>query len=339
MKASRSLWFTAPRQISFRESVLASVRDGEVEIRTLFSGISHGTEMLVYRGQVSQDLETDPTIGSIEGSFGFPIKYGYASVGEVVDMGPGVGDLRKGDIVFAYHPHETGYVMPGSQALKLPAELPPQLGIFVANLETALNCILDADIKIGESVVIFGQGVVGLLITQLAQRCGAARILTVDKIEARRALSLRMGAVASFDPARDDLFQAIREHTDGVGADVAIEASGSPEALNDAIRTAAFEGTVVVVSWYGTKPATLYLGDEFHRNRIRIRSSQVSYLAPALTPRWSINRRRSFVLQLLSGLNLAELISHIYPFAEAHQAYERIDKSPEEVLQVVLEYV
>jgi len=131
----------------------------------------------------------------------------------------------------------------------------------------------------------------------------------------------------------------IRQHTGGIGADVTIEASGSPDALDDAIKTSAFQGTVVVVSWYGTKPVTLSLGEEFHRNRIRIKSSQVSHLDPALTPRWSIERRRNLALQLLSELCLTDLISHVYHFTEAQQAYEEIDRHPEEVLQVILKYV
>jgi threonine dehydrogenase-like Zn-dependent dehydrogenase len=148
-----------------------------------------------------------------------------------------------------------------------------------------------------------------------------------------------LGADVAFDPMADDVPQAIRENTEGRGADVIVEASGSPEALNEAIKVVAFQGTVVVVSWYGIKPVALSLGEEFHRNRIRIKSSQVSYIDPALTPRWSAKRRMSLALKLLPQLNLEGLISHIYPFEEAPKAYEKIDKNPEEVLQVILKYV
>lgn len=339
MRVARSIWFTAPKEVTYKERVLHSPKGNEIEIRTLFSGISHGTEMLIYRGQAPTNLELDPSISTMEGSFSFPIKYGYSSVGEVADLGAKAANFGKGDIVFAHNPHETEYVIPEDLAVKLPNRLSCQQGIFLANLETAINCILDAGINLGEDVAVFGQGVVGLLITQLVRRSGAGKIFTVDKIEHRRNLSLRLGADVAFDPMADDVPQAIRENTEGRGADVIVEASGSPEALNEAIKVVAFQGTVVVVSWYGIKPVALSLGEEFHRNRIRIKSSQVSYIDPALTPRWSAKRRMSLALKLLPQLNLEGLISHIYPFEEAPKAYEKIDKNPEEVLQVILKYV
>ncbi len=163
----------------------------------------------------------------------------------------------------------------------------------------------------------------------------------MDKIEKRRDISLKFGADFSFDPDIDDLPAAIMELTDGIGADVIIEASGSPSALNNAIKLAAFQGQVVVVSWYGTKPVTLDLGAEFHRKRIRIKSSQVSFIDPALTPRWNTRRRMALVLKLLPQLNLDELlsVSRVYRFEDAEEAYELIDKKPEEALQVILSYV
>ena len=337
MKA-RSLWFSRPREVEFREEDVVPPKGDEILVETLYSGISHGTEMLVYRGDVSGDLELDPSLITMKGSFRFPIKYGYSSVGRVVELGAETSRLCRGDVIFVHHPHQTRYVVPENMAVKLPQDTSPMLGVFVANLESALNCLLDSEVRLGDSVAIFGQGVMGLLIMQLVRKCGADKVFTVDRIEKRRVVSRKLGADFTFDPDNNPA-QAIRELTDGMGADVVIEASGSPDALDTAIKSAAFQGLVVVLSWYGTKPVTLHLGEEFHRDRIMIKSSQVSHLNSALTPRWSIKRRMDVVLKLLPQLNLGELISDVFPFEEAQSAYEKIDKTPEEVLQVVLDYV
>ena len=335
---ARSLWFSRPKEIEFREEEVEPPRGDEILVQALYSGISHGTEMLVYRGEVPRDLELDAFLTTIKGSFRFPVKYGYSSVGKVVELGSIASRLCRGDVVFVHHPHQTSYVVPENMAVKLPQDSSPMLGVFVANLETALNCILDSDVRLGESVAIFGQGVIGLLVTQLAKKCGADKVFTVDRIERRREVSRKLGADFSFGLDNDPA-QAIKELTDGTGVDVVIEASGSPEALDYAIKSAAFEGLVVVVSWYGTKPATLHLGEQFHRERIKIKSSQVSHVNAALAPRWSVKRRTDMVIKLLPQLNLDELISDVVPFEEAQAAYEKIDKAPEETLQVVLSYV
>lgn len=308
-------------------------------MEALYSGISHGTEMLVYRGEVPQELELDSSLKTMKGSFSFPIKYGYSSVGKVVQLGPNACRLCVNDVVFVHHPHQTHYVASEEAVVRLAPGVAPILGVFTANLETAFNCLLDADIRPGETVAIFGQGVVGLLVTQLAKRFGAGRVFTVDGIAGRRGVSEAVGADVSIDPHEHDPAQAIRELTGGAGADVVVEASGAPEALDGAVASAAFEGLVVVVSWYGVKPVTLHLGREFHRQRVSIRSSQVSHLNPALRPRWNTGRRMETVLRLLSQLRLEELISDIVPFEQASSAFEKIDSKPEEVVQVVLSYV
>jgi len=338
---TKSLWFLRRKEVGFREEVINISREDEILVETLYSGISHGTERLIYRGEVAEGLQLDPSVKTIKGHFPFPVKYGYSNVGKVVETGEKVSELQKGDVIFAFNPHETKYVIPEKEAVKLPADISPLHGVFIASLETAINVVLDSGIKLGESVVIFGQGTVGLFITQLLRKSGADKIFTVDKIEKRRDISLKLGADFSFDPDGDVLHEAIMELTDGTDADVIIEASGSPSALNSAIKLAAFQGLVVVVSWYGTKSVTLNLGAEFHRRRLRIKSSQVSFIDPALTPRWSIKRRMALALKLLPQLNVDELtaLSRIYSFEEAKEAYEMIDKNPEEALQVILRYV
>lgn len=332
---ARAVWLTGPRQVEIRTEPLPPVGPDHVLVRARLSAISHGTEMLVYRGEVPAHLPLD--LPTLVGSFAYPIKYGYASVGGVERAGPEVESLRPGDLVFVLHPHQDRYVVPARLAVPLPAGVPPQAGVFVANLETAVNVLLDTGLRFGETAVVFGQGVVGLLVTMLLRRAGAREIIAVDPVPARRKRALGVGATIALAPD-DDLPSQVREATAGRGADIAIEASGAPAALRQALASLAMQGTVVVASWYGTKPVPLDLGGDFHRRRLRIVSSQVGTIDPALSPRWTYERRRDLVCSLLGELPLADLVSHRVPFADAAEAYRLIDQRPPEVLQVVLEY-
>jgi 2-desacetyl-2-hydroxyethyl bacteriochlorophyllide A dehydrogenase len=289
--------------------------------------------MLVYRGEVPADLPLD--LPTLVGSFGFPIKYGYATVGRVLDVGAGVEDLAPGDPVFVHHPHQNVFIVPARMPVRLPDGLDPMLGLFIANLETAVNVVHDTPLHLGETALIFGQGVVGLLVAQLLKLAGAGRVLAVDPLKKRRQLARTVGVDEAFEPG-EDLAGRVLDATGGRGADVAVEASGSGAALQEAIDAVAAEGTVVVASWYGTKPVTLTLGERFHRGRIRLRSSQVGQINPSLGPRWDHARRMETVLDLLPRLRLKELISHRVPFEEAPDAYRLVDECPDEVVQVIL---
>jgi 2-desacetyl-2-hydroxyethyl bacteriochlorophyllide A dehydrogenase len=300
---ARSVWFSAPHQLELRDEALPAVGPDDVRVQTIASAISHGTEMLVFRGQVPPDLDLD--LPTLRGSFGFPIKYGYASVGRVVETGAAVSNLERGETVFVHHPHQTEYVVPANMPVRLPHALDPTHGVFVANVETAVNVILDAAPRLGERVVIFGQGVVGLLLTQLLKRCGVSEVAVVDPVPRRRAVALRVGADCALDPT---------ETLAGRDFDVAIEA------------------------WYGTKPVQVQLGGPFHRRRLRIVSSQVSTVDAALQPRWSRERRLDLARELLEQLKLDVLISHRLPFEQAAQAYQLVDEHPDETVQVVLTY-
>ena len=269
------------------------------------------------------------------GAFPAPIKYGYASVGRVVAVGAGVADLAPGDQVFVHHPHQEEYVVSAAAAVRLPQRLPPELGIFLANCETALNVLLDAHPRLEEEVAVIGQGVVGLLVTQLLQRAGAS-VTAVEPIALRRELALRCGADEAVTP--EEALARIAARTNGRGADVVIEASGNARALQLAIDAAAFQASVVVCSWYGAKPVSLDLGSRFHRARLRLISSQVSQVDPALSPRWDRRRRLETAVALLGELVLGPLITHRIPFARAAEAYELVDQRPEETAQVILTY-
>jgi 2-desacetyl-2-hydroxyethyl bacteriochlorophyllide A dehydrogenase len=337
---ARALWLSAPRTVEFRQEMVSPPGPDEIRVKTIASALSQGTEMLVYRGQVPSNLALD--LPSLAGSFAFPIKYGYAAVGRVIDIGPGVTSFRPGDHVFVHHPHQSAFVVPahpsqGPAPVLLPSDLDPLLGLFIANLETAVNVLLDTPIRLGETALVFGQGTVGLLIAQLLRRAGAGQVIVVDPLERRRALALQLGADEAFAP-EPELRQRISEMTVGRGADVAIESSGSGAALQAAIDNIALEGTVVVVSWYGSKPVSLVLGEHFHRGRLHLRSSQVGRINPELSARWDHSRRLALALDLLPGLQLAQLISHRIPFAQAATAYDLVDQRSEEVVQVILTY-
>lgn len=332
---ARALWLAGPRAPEFRREQVPAPGPGEVRVRACASALSQGTEMLVYRGQAPIDLPLD--LPTLAGSFAFPIKYGYASVGRIVDTGDGVVGLAPGEAVFVLHPHQSVYVVPASLAVRLPAGLDPVLGLFTANLETAVNVLLDTPLRLGETALVCGQGTVGLLIAQLLRRAGASRVIVVDPLPRRRSLALRLGADEALAPA-DDLPEQVRALTAGRGVDVAVEVSGAGAALQTAIDSVAVEGTVVAVSWYGAKPVTLALGGHFHRGRVRLRSSQVGRLDPALLPRWDHARRLELAVNLLPRLPLAELVSHRLPFDEAAAAYRLVDQSPGETTQVILLY-
>jgi len=325
-----ALWLAAPRTIEFRAESIPPPAAGEVCVQALASGISAGTELLVYRGQVAADLPLD--LPTLAGSYAFPIKYGYAAVGRVTDLGPEVSGLAPGDLVFCLHPHQSIFTVPAMLCVRLPPDLDPVLGVFTANVETAVNVLLDTPLKLGETAVVFGLGTVGQLIAQLLRRAGAGRVVGVDPIAFRRTLALTLGADIALTPdafAADPTYQS---------ADVAIEVSGAPSALQAAIDCVADEGTVVAVSWYGSKPVTLALGGHFHRGRVRLRSSQVGRVDPALAPRWNHARRMATVLDLLPTLPLVKLITHRLPFADAGEGYRLLDQQAENLGQVVLEY-
>jgi 2-desacetyl-2-hydroxyethyl bacteriochlorophyllide A dehydrogenase len=221
--------------------------------------------------------------------------------------------------------------------IRLPQGLDPQVGVFLANVETAINIVLDAAPRLGERVAVFGQGVVGLLITQLLRRTGVSLIMVVDPIARRRELACQLGADVALAP-EDVAAGNIHGLSEELGVDLAIEASGNAAALDQALGAVAFGGTVVVCSWYGTKPVSLTLGGAFHRRRLRIVSSQVSTIEAALQPRWTHRRRLALACELLPKLELGALISQRFTVEQAAEAFALVDQHPEQTVQVVLTY-
>ena len=335
-RSPQALWFAGRRRAELWRDEAPEPGRGEVRVEAVLSAVSHGTEMLVYRGEVAEDLPLD--LPTFAGGFGFPIKHGYASAGRILDAGPGVENLSPGDPVFVHHPHQDVFTVPAGLPVRLPPDLDPLRAVFLANMETALNIVHDAHARLGETALVFGQGVVGLLVTRLLGMSGV-RVLAVEPVPNRRELALKMGADAAFGPD-DGLRERVLEATGGRGADVAAEASGSGAALAGAVECVADEGTVVAASWYGTKPVRLPLGGRFHRGRVGIKSSQVGRSAPELSARWDRGRRTGAVISLLQDLRmpLEPLVSHRIPFREAPGAYRMLDENPNDAVQVVFDY-
>jgi len=338
----QALYFTAPRQVALQTETLPSPAFGQVLVKTIISAISPGTELLVYRGLAPTDLAKDETITALAGDFSFPLKYGYAAVGQVMKLGRGVAPGWEGRLVFAFNPHESHFLATPDELLGLPAGLPPEDAVFFPNMETAATFLLDGQPLMGEQVAIFGQGIVGLLLTALISRWPPTSLVSLDLYPRRRLLSEDLGAHLSLDPSAPDALALLAAGLQGggtyPGADLCYEISGNPAALDQAIAATGFSGRVVIGSWYGLKRSDLNLGGRFHRSRMRLIGSQVSSIAPELTGRWNKTRRYHATWQMLSPVQPARFITQLFPINQAVQAYALIDRHPEEVIQVILTY-
>jgi 2-desacetyl-2-hydroxyethyl bacteriochlorophyllide A dehydrogenase len=304
--------------------------DGQVLVRTEYSGISGGSEMLAYRGEIDPLLPLDETLGSLGGTFEFPFSYGYSCVGVVVRSG---GAIPKGERVFAFHPHQDRIVVDESDAIAL-GSVDPRLATLFPLVETALQVSLDAEARLGDRVAVVGLGAVGTLSALLIERSGAA-VIGADPDPGRREAAASVGVTAV---APEDLSGAVRRASDGRGADLVVDASGNPEALAGGLNLLAHEGTALVCSWYGTKPVPLPLGAEFHRRRLTIRSTQVSTIPARLASRWTRERRLAETRELLEELPLKSLATHEFSFEEAAAAYEAIDEGKPGLVHVALRY-
>ena len=278
---SRALWLDAPATAALRA---APVGAGAVTVRMRWSGISRGTERLVFAGKVPPELYATMRAPFQSGDFPFPVKYGYNAVGEVV-IGP--ADLL-GRTVFVLHPHQTVFAVPAEAVRPLPADLPPRRAILAANMETALNALWDSGAGPGERIAVIGAGAVGLLVASLAARLPGAAVTVVDTNPDRAALAAALGcAFALPDEAPRD-------------ADMAFHASATAPGLRTALGTLGPEGTVIEMSWYGTEDVAVSLGGAFHVQRLRIVASQVGRLPPHRAPRWDHARRMQTALRLLA---------------------------------------
>jgi threonine dehydrogenase-like Zn-dependent dehydrogenase len=313
---ARVLYHTGPRRVEIREQPSPRPAVGEVLVRTLCSGISGGTERLVYRGEVPAELALDDTIGALGGTFSYPFAYGYACVGEVAESG---------QVVFAFHPHQDVFAAPAGDLIQLPA-IDPASATLLPLVETALQVTLDAGAGYRDRVIVLGAGVLGLLTALLLQRSGW-RPLIAEPQAWRRDLASSLGVSA-----------AIPEELAEERVPLVIDASGNPDAPAMALGMLAHEGILLIASWFGVKPVALPLGGAFHRRRLVIRSTQVSTVPARLSGNWTRSRRRRETVELLGELPLAQLCTHVFAFDRAADAFRAVDEGQPGLMHAVLDY-
>lgn len=288
-----SLWYCGQGRAEIRQENLPSPAAAEVRVKTLFSALSRGTESLVFAGRIPESEYKRMRAPVMAGNFPFPVKYGYASVGQVQD---GSAALY-GRNVFALHPHQTAFNIPVGSAIVLPDQVPPHRAVLAANMETAINGIWDAAPGPADRIAVIGAGVVGTLVAYLCGQLPGAEVTLVDINPARAELAAALG-VGFAEPAKA-----------AAQCDLVVHASGSPDGLVTALELAGDEATVLEMSWYGDQPVTVPLGGPFHSRRLRLISSQVGSISPSHRPRWSYNRRLSAALGLLADARLEALLA------------------------------
>ncbi len=334
----RTVFFTAERQVQLITDTLPAPASGEVTVRTCLSAVSAGTEMLVYRNQVPDDMKLDETITALDGNFCYPLRYGYACVGQVGALGAGVPALWQGRRVFAFHPHADYFNLPLVDLLPIPDDIGWEDAVFLPSMETAVNLVMDAEPRLGESAAVFGQGVIGLLCTSLLAQFPLSALAAFDAYPMRRQLALEAGAHAALDPRAEDWRERALMLSGPHGFDLSLENSGNPQALDQALVLTGYAGRIVIGSWYGLKPVQVDLGGAFHRSRQRLISSQVSTIDPALSGRWDKARRFQTAWSQIRRLRPARWITHRFALHDASQAYQLLDEDPREALQIIFDH-
>lgn len=322
---TRELWFTGPGQVELRTGELPLLKPGMTIVRSIASGVSQGTELLLFSGEGA--VPFDPSLGH-EGHTTYPCRYGYSCVGEVIACASDVSSVATGDRVFALAPHGDVHLLPSNQVRPISRAIPATRAVLAANMETAVNCIWDSGMSIGDRVAVLGAGTVGLLIAWLSLKIGA-EVRVIDPSERRRAVASQLGVKDTCKPEDGGLR--------GV-ADIVIEASGNPTALDSAVALAAQEALIVVVSNYGKRSSEVELGNQFHRRRLTIKSSQVSAIPDVRARRWSLDRRFELVKSLLLDQHLDYLVDNVIQFNSAPETYEKLQNRPGAYVQTVFEY-
>jgi 2-desacetyl-2-hydroxyethyl bacteriochlorophyllide A dehydrogenase len=340
--------FEGPREVGIREYQDPALGPREVRLRTLYSGISAGTEMTAYRGSnpyLAKRWEPGRRLFvEDEVSLEYPVEgWGYEEVGEVAEVGSGVTQVAPGQIVYGTWGHKSTTVVDEgwAEARVLLPGVDPVVGVFSRIGAIALNAVLDADVHVGEYVAVFGQGVPGLIATQLA-RLNGGTVVAVDGITRRLTLAEELGAARVVDFREQDPAEEIKGLTEGRGADVSIEFSGSYPALHEAIRSTAYNSKVVSAGFFQGEGVELFLGEEFHHNRIRVVCSQISGLSPTLDHRWSVERLEKTVMTLAAEdrISLEPLVTHTFGIEEAGEAFRLLDQRPAPggVVQAVIRF-
>ena len=337
-----AVFHTRARHTEYRELQLSSPKAGEVLIEALCSAISPGTESMIYRGHLSSGILGDSIISCLQSQLEYPFRYGYALVGRITDTGENVDPAWLGRTIFTFHPHQKHALVAIADCIEIPEGISEYDALFLPNMESALNFVMDANPVFGSRVMIFGLGVVGLLSLALFRKLPLSRLIAADPLEYRRRRALDLGLVTAIDPLDQTqwaaLLQELFDGSDGGGLDLALELSGNLEALNQAIEVTGFSGTVVLGSWYGSQSQSLDLGGAFHRRRIRLLSSQVSTIDPGLSGRWTKQRRFDLAFDLIRELRPCSLITHRFAPEDCDLAFRITSQRLEQALQVIFEY-
>lgn len=297
MSFAQALWITAPRCAELRSEPLPALRGDQVEVQTKFTGVSRGTEALVFRGGVPSALHASMRCPHQAGELSFPVKYGYCSVGRVAR-----GMLPVGTRVFCLYPHQDRYVVDAKDVVAIPESVPDRRAVLAANMETAVNGLWDAAPSVGARVAVIGAGAVGLLCASLLARVPGIELEVVDIAPERDAVCHALG------------LRCVRPEAATPDCDLVLHASGAPAGLATALELAGFEASIIELSWYGDQPVSVGLGGRFHNARLRIVSSQVGHVATPQRARWSYRRRMELALRLLADDRYDALLGDGVPF-------------------------
>ncbi len=306
--SATALWYVAPRECALNAETLPEPGAQDCVVRTLWSGVSRGTERLVFEGRVPVGEYERMRAPFQQGAFPFPVKYGYCAVG-VVDAGPA---HMLGETVFCLHPHQDRFIASADRLTRVPSTVPARRAILAANMETALNAHWDAGSGPADRIVVVGGGVIGLLVAWLGARLPGTQVTLVDVDETRRPLANRLGfGFTKAEAAPED-------------ADIVFHASASAAGLATAIACAGVEARIVELSWYGEGTVAAALGGPFHSRRLQLLSSQVGQVSPSRRPRWDYARRSEAAMALLADDRLEALITDEFPFGEAAERLPRL---------------
>jgi 2-desacetyl-2-hydroxyethyl bacteriochlorophyllide A dehydrogenase len=306
-----AFWITGPRQSEVRTTKIEAPGEGEVLVRTLFSAISRGTELLVWRGAVPESQATRMRAPFQAGTFPWPVRYGYTSVGIVEDGDP----VLAGKTVFCLHPHQTHFVVPRDAVRVLPGSVPAERAILAANMETAVNATWDGVPRVGDRLTVIGAGTVGCLVAWLLAQIPGTDVELVDLEPSRQAVAEALGV--RFATPEDA----------SVERDVVFHVTGNPKGLVNALTLVRAEGTIVEMSWYGSQPVSVPLGEAFHDRRIKIVSSQVGNLPLDRRASWSHTSRLDLALELLSDPALDILITGEDRFEDMPSLFEKLESA------------
>ena len=337
----RELIATAASTPALRGYEDADPKEGQVLVRTEFSACKHGTEAAMYHGEagwMKKRMLPDMHlfVESDEKRKMFPVTLGNMFVGAVEKVGPKVEGMQTGDRVYGHGGARDSYTLPAERVRRMPEGVTPQEIVCIDPTEFAYGAIRDGSVRLGDNVGVFGLGAIGLMCVQLAKIAGAAQVFAIDPVKSRRDIALATGADVAFDPKETDVALEIRKATNKVGLDVAIEYSGAPAALNEAIRSVGYGGTVAEGAVCKPSSPALQLGDEFHWNRTNIISTRACSEPTLDHPRWNNRRIIESGLQLFieKRLEADPIVTPIVPFAQAAEAYSKIDKDPETYIKL-----